>query len=82
MRNAKGQFLSNWAFWRLDLATRTSCEFEFRANYLARLEVLSCSAPVVMTLQLLRMLGMCATSGDLQAVSYPQEPVASPCYFA
>ena len=46
------RFLTNMAFWRLDLAIETSCEFESRANYLARLEVLSCSDTTGVTLQL------------------------------
>ena len=64
MKNAKSQFQPNRAFWRLELATRTSCVFESRANYLARLEVLSCSATVGVTLQLPCMLHICATFGD------------------
>ena len=47
IRNVKSQFQPNRAFWRLNLATGTSHEFELRANYLARLEVLSCSALAV-----------------------------------
>ena len=50
MRNARGQFSSNRAFWRLDLAIGTSRNFELRANCLAKLEVWSCNALVVMTL--------------------------------
>ena len=50
MRNAKSQLQPNKAFWRLELSTGTSREFESRANCLARLEVLSCSALVVVTL--------------------------------
>ena len=46
----KVMFQPNRAFWRLDLAIGTSRKFESRANCLARLEVLSCSVPVVMTL--------------------------------
>ena len=65
MRNAKSQFQLNRAFWRFKLATWTSHEFESRANCLARLEVLSCSAPAVMTLQLPCMLHTCATFGNL-----------------
>ena len=49
MRNAKSQFQPNKAFRRLELATRTSCEFELQANGMARLEVLSCKAPTVVT---------------------------------
>ena len=49
MRNVKSQFQPNRAFWRLELVTGTSCEFESRANCMARLEVLSCRAPAVVT---------------------------------
>ena len=52
MRNMKGHFLSNRAFWQLDLTIVTSREFESRANCLARLEVLSYSATAGVTLQL------------------------------
>ena len=55
MRNAKSQFSSNKSFWRFNLTTGTSHESELRANCLARLEVLSYSAPAVITLQLPRM---------------------------
>ena len=58
------RFLTNKAFWQLDLATRTSREFESRANCLARLKVLSYSATVGVTLLLPYMLHMCATFGD------------------
>ena len=68
--------------WRLGLATWLSHEFKLRTNWMASLDFLSCSALAGITLQLLRMLGMCATSGGLQAASYPRGPVASPCYFA
>ena len=64
MRNAKGHFSSNRAFLRLDLATRMSYEFETQANCLARLEDLSYSATIGMTLQLPCMLHTCATFGD------------------
>ena len=42
----KISFHPNRAFWRLNLTTRTSCEFESQANCLARLEffVLYCSS--------------------------------------
>ena len=49
---------------------------------MASLDFLSYSAPAGMTLQLLGMLGTCATSSGLQAASYSQDLVASPCYFA
>ena len=65
MRNVKSQFQPNRAFWRLELATGTSHEFESRANYLAKLEVFSCSAPVVMTLQLLQNISHVCHSSDL-----------------
>ena len=65
---------------RLDLATWVSRESELRANYLARLEVLSCSAPAGVTLQLFCMLHTCASFGDLLAVSHSWDPVARPCW--
>ena len=43
-------------FWRLDLAIGLSREFKPRANGLASLGLLSCSATVGMTLQLLTYL--------------------------
>ena len=73
MRNAKSQFQPNKTFWRLNLATRTSPEFESRANCLARLKVLSCSASTVVTLQLLCMLYTCATFGDLPVARSSRE---------
>ena len=50
--NVKSQLQSNRVFWRLELMTGMSREFELRANYLAKLEVLSCSATVGVTIQL------------------------------
>ena len=44
------RFLTNRAFWPLELAIGTSYEFESRANCLARLEVLSYSVTVGVTL--------------------------------
>ena len=58
-------FQPNNAFWQLNLATGMSRKFESRANWLARLEVLSCSAPAVVTLQLPYVLHTCATFGNL-----------------
>ena len=58
-------FQPNRAFWQLNLTTGMSRKFESCANYLARLEVLSCSAPAVVTLQLPCVLHTCATFGDL-----------------
>ena len=49
---------------------------------MARLDFLSCSATVGMMVQLLCMLGTCVTSSDLQAASYPRDPVVSPYFFA
>ena len=65
MRNAKSQLQPNRAFWRLELATGMSREFELRANCLPKLEVLSCSVLAVVTFQLPCMLHTCATFGDL-----------------
>ena len=69
MRHAKSQLQPNRVFWRLELTTGMSREFESRANCLARLEVLSCSALAVMTLQLLCILHTCATFGDFPVAS-------------
>ena len=73
--NAKSQLQSNKVFWRLELATRISCEFESQANCLVRLEILSYSATVGLTLQLLCMLHTCATFGDSQVTSQLRDPV-------
>ena len=59
------RFLTNRVFWRLGLATGMSRKFELRAKYLAKLEVLSCSATACVTLQLPYMLHTCATFRDL-----------------
>ena len=62
----KVRFQTNRAFLRLGLATRTSCEFESRANYLAILEVLFYSATAGVTLQLpLHASHMCHSSNLL-----------------
>ena len=50
------------------LATRPHDWNESRANCLARLEVLSCSATVGVTLQLPYMLHTCAIFGDLLVI--------------
>ena len=47
----KVSYHPNRAFWRLSLVSETSCEFRSQPNCLARLYILSCSAPVVVTLQ-------------------------------
>ena len=80
--NAKSQFFQNRAGWWLGLATWLSCEFKPRTNRMANLDFLSFSALAGMTLQLLRMLGTCATSSSLRVASYPRGPVVSPYYFA
>ena len=67
IRNAKSQFSSNRVFWQLNLTTGMSCESESRANYLGRLEVLSCSALAVVTLQLPCMLHTCAILATCQS---------------
>ena len=76
----KVRFVTNRMVWWLGLATWLSCEFEPRANYLARLEVSFCSAPAGVTLQLPCMLHMCASFGDLLAVSQPWNLVARSCW--
>ena len=72
--NAKSQLQPNRVFWPLDLATGMNCEFESRANCLARLEVLSCSAIAGVTLQLPCMLHTFATFGDFPIVSQSWGP--------
>ena len=52
----KSQFFLNKVFWWLDLATGLSREFKPRANGLASLGLLSCSATAGVTLQLLACL--------------------------
>ena len=61
----KESITTKQVFWRLGLATGTSREFVSRANYLARLEILSCSATTSVTLMLPSMFHMCTTFGDL-----------------
>ena len=67
----KVSFYPNRAFWQLNLATRTNRESESRANCLAKLSILSYSAPVVVTLQLPCMLHKCATLVTCQS----QDPI-------
>ena len=81
-RNAKSQFFQNRAVWWLGLATWLSREFKPRANRMARLDFLSCSAPVGVTVHLLYMLYSCASSSGLQAASHPWDLTASPCFTA
>ena len=52
----RSQFFPNRVFWQLDLATGLSREFKPRANGLASLGLLSCSAIAGVTLQLLACL--------------------------
>ena len=80
--NVKSQFFPNRVFWRLDLATGLSCEFKPRANSLANLGLLFCSATVGVTLQLLACLARVQLSGGLQLTSHPRDPTASPCFVA
>ena len=68
----KSQFFPNRLVWRLDLATGLSREFKPRANSLASLGLLSCSATIGMTLQLPCMLHVCANFDSLPVMSHPQ----------
>ena len=65
---------------RLGLTTWLSHESKPRANWMASLDFLSCSATAGMTVQLLCMLHSCASSGGLQAASHSWDPAASPCF--
>ena len=69
----KSQFFPNRVFWRLDLATGLSREFKPRANSLASLGLLSCSAIAGVTLQLLPCLTRVHLFGDLQAARSNRE---------
>ena len=60
------------------LATRPRDWNESRANCLAKLEVLSCSATAGMTLQLPCMLHTCAIFGDLTVMSQLRDPITRP----
>ena len=71
-RNVKSQFFPNKVVWRLGLATGLSREFKPRANGLASLGLLSCSATAGMTLQLPCMLHTCANFGGLPVASHPR----------
>ena len=68
----KSQFFLNRVVWQLGLATGLSREFKPRANSLASLGILSCSATVSMTLQLPCMLHACASFGNLPVASHPR----------
>ena len=71
-KECESQFFPNRVVWRLDPATGLSREFKPRANGLASLGLLSCSATAGMTLQLPRMLHMCANFGGLPVASHSQ----------
>ena len=73
----KFRFVTNRVIWRLGLATWLSRESEQWANCLARLEILSCSAPAGGTLQLPYMLHTCASFGNLTAVRSNREALLS-----
>ena len=62
----KSQFFPNRVFWQLDLVTGLSREFKPRANGLASLGLLSCSATVGANLQLLACLARVQHSGGLR----------------
>ena len=64
---------------QLSLTTRLSRKFKSRANCLGSLGHLFCSTIAGVTLQLLYMLRMCASFGDLPTASYSRDPVKSPC---
>ena len=68
----KSQFFLNRVVWRLGLATGLSSVFKLRANGLASLRLLSCSATAGMTLQLPCMLYTCANFGGLPIASHPR----------
>ena len=68
----KSQFFPNRVVWPLGLVTGLSREFKPRANGLASLGILSCSAIASMTLQLPYMLHVCANFGGLLVVSHPR----------
>ena len=80
--NVKSQVFQNKTGWQLGPATWLSREFMPRANRIARLDFLSCSALVGVTAHLLYMLHSSASSGGLASMSQPRVPVASHCYFA
>ena len=68
----KSHFFPNRVVWRLGLTIGLSCEFKLRANGLASLGLLSCSATAGMALQLPCMLHTCANFGDLPVASHPR----------
>ena len=78
----KSQFFPNRVVWRLRFVIGLSREFKPRANGLASLGLLSCSATARMTLQLPCMLHMCASFGGLPVASHPRVPATSLCILA
>ena len=68
----KSQIFLNRVFWRLDLANGLSREFKLRANGLASLGLLSCSATAGAMLQLLACLARVHHSGGLQPRATPE----------
>ena len=78
----KVRFVTNRVVWWLGLATWLSRKSKSRANCLARLEVLSCSAPVGETLQLPYMLHTCASFGDLPTMRSNHKALLSAHFWA
>ena len=68
----KNQFFPNKMVWQLGLTTGLSHEFKLRANSLASLGLLSCSATAGMTLQFPWMLHASANFGGLPVMSHPR----------
>ena len=81
-KECKDSFFHNRVDWQLGLTTWLSHESKPRANWMASLDFLSCSATTGMTVQLLYMLHSCASSGGLQVASHLRDPAASPCFTA
>ena len=75
-------FFHNRVDWRLGFATWLSRESKPRANWMINLDFLSCSATASTMFQLLCMLHLCASSGDMQAANHPRDPAASPYFIA
>ena len=67
---------------RLGWVVSSSREFKQRANGLASLGLLSCSATAGATLQLLACLACVQHSSCLQAASHQRDPATSPYFFA
>ena len=80
--NVKSQVFQNRVGLQLGLATWLSCKFKPRANRITILNFLSCSAPAGMTVHLLCMLHLRASSSGLPAASHSRVPVTSSSFFA